>query len=1151
MTKETVRNVLVNGNRVGYSYKEFLACNPKVYDGKGGVIVLTRWIEKMENMQDMSGCSIDQKVKYTAGSFVEFCPSHEMQKLETELWNHDMVGAGHAAYTDRFHKLARLVPHLVTPESRMIERYVYGLALHIHGMVAATEPKSIQKGVKISSALTDEAVRNGSIKKVEKRGNVGEPNKDKNGRDDNKRTRGMPRNVNPVNARNSPVRACYECGSTDHARCRAFMLGAEEARQDPNIMTGLEPSDLGFKYEIQIASEQLVEIDKVIKGYKLEIEGHVFDIDLIPFGHESFDVIIGMDWLSNYKAKIIFYEKVVRIPLPNGNVLRILGERLEEKARFFMGVKKQEEIIMVKDFLESPYCLAPSELEELSRQLKELQDKGFIRSSSSPWGASVLFVKKNDGSFRMCIDYRELNKLTVKNHSLLPKIDDIFDQLQGVCRPYLDKFLIVFIDDILIYSKTQGEHVEHLRHVINGNGIHVNPSKIEVVKNWKALRTPTEVCLFLRLVGYYRTFIENFSKIAKSITILTQKSLLDGPEDFVVYVDAFGIGLGCVLMQRELFSDYDCEICYDPGKENVVADALSRKERVKPKRVRAMNMILQGLFIVYLKMKWNSWMRVLIISFRLGDYVLNKHELKISLSDFVTKLPRTNSGACVLDFGGSWDVHLPLVEFSYNNSYHSGVRCVSFEALYGRKCHLPIMWAEVGEGMVRFGNKGKLAHRFFGPFKIIKKVGHVAYRLYLPKELNGVHDMFHVSNLKKCLADPTLQMPLDEIRVDAKLNFVEEPVEILEREFKNLKRSRIGIVKGYAYLSICVIDWIRWVRLPSIVIVGADGYAYPGVTSRSMFKREKLSGNNFSDWFRQLKLALRLEKKMYVIEQPLPVAPATDFAATVLVEWNDYALESTTHILNMVPIKKDTPDKLQQRSVKCIFIGYSKEIIVSGRAIDLEEVQYEDTPPFEITSEIPIEVKEIQSMIDNMVWVLVELPPNCKTVEGYTQLYGVDYKETLSPVTDIRAIRILISIAVYYDYKICKLDVKTTFLNGYLDEDIYMVQPEGFVDSNYPRKNASGSNVTFLILYVDGIIITGNHILSLQSVKDYLAMCFAMKDLGEAAFILGIKIYKDKSKRLIRLCQNTYLENILKRYEMDNSKRSHILMQERLDLNKT
>ncbi|GJW81397.1 reverse transcriptase domain-containing protein [Tanacetum coccineum] len=264
----------------GCTYKEFLACNPKEYDGKGGVIVYTRWIEKMKSVQDMSGCRDSQKVKYTAGSFVdfktltreEFCLSNEMQKLETELWNHVMVGAGHAAYTDRFHELARLVPHLVTPKGKRIERYVYGLAPQIRGMVAATEPKTIQKAVQIAGTLTDEALRNGSIKKnPEKRGNRGEPSKDRNVRDDNKRTRTknalattanpvregytgttpkcttcnyhhspetpcrtcfnyncprhfakdcrvVPRNVNPINARNPVARTCYECGSTDHIK---------------------------------------------------------------------------------------------------------------------------------------------------------------------------------------------------------------------------------------------------------------------------------------------------------------------------------------------------------------------------------------------------------------------------------------------------------------------------------------------------------------------------------------------------------------------------------------------------------------------------------------------------------------------------------------------------------------------------------------------------------------------------------------------------------------------------------------------------------------------------------------------------------------------------------------------------------------------
>ncbi|GJS96014.1 putative reverse transcriptase domain-containing protein [Tanacetum coccineum] len=665
--QENVGNVLVNGNRVGCSYKEFLACNPKEYDGKGGVVVLTRWIEKMENVQDMSGYSNDQKVKYTAGFMVMRCKSWNL-RCEITPWSGlamlvrgvggDVVGS----YTDRFHELARLVPHLVTPESRMIERYVYGLAPQIRGMVAATEPKTMQKALQISSALTDVAVRNGSIKKVEKRGNVGEPSKDKNGRDDNKRTRtrnafattvnpncrGVPRNVNHVNAKNPTVRACYECSSTDHvrsacprlnraqepkgnrpnqvvannggqgrgnqgnqARGRAFLLGAEEARQDSNIVTGLEPSDLGFRFKIEIASGKLVEIDKVIKGCKLEIEGHVFDIDLISFGHGSFDMII---------------------------VLRVVGERTEDKLRFDecspprLSDKKQEEIVVVRDFPEvfsndlsglqpiweiefrielipgatpvakSPFHLAPSEMEELSGNFRtprqridnlfdQLQGSQFFSKIDLRSGYHQLRVHEDDipkTAFRTRYGHFEF---TVMPFGLTNAPAIFMDLMNRVCRPYLDKFL---------------------GHVINGNGIHVDPSKIEAVKNWKAPRTSTEVRSFLGLAGYYRRFIENFSKIAKSLTILTQKN-------------AFGIGLGiCVqckegkrvviytdhkslqhifsqkelnMRQRrwiELFSDYDCEIRYHPGKENVVADALSRKERVKPKRVRAMNMILQS-----------------------------------------------------------------------------------------------------------------------------------------------------------------------------------------------------------------------------------------------------------------------------------------------------------------------------------------------------------------------------------------------------------------------------------------------------------------------------------------------------------------------------------------------------------------------------
>ncbi|GJU78137.1 putative reverse transcriptase domain-containing protein [Tanacetum coccineum] len=511
-----------------------------------------------------------------------------------------MVEAGHAPYTDRFYELARLIPHLK------------------------------------AGTLIDKAVRNGSLKKNhEKRGNGGEPNRDRNVRDENKRTRignafstttnlvrreyngtipkcvscnlhhppempcracfnygrpghmakdciVAPRMVNPVNARN-PTAAPGACrGNNSNQACgRAFMLGTEEAHQDLNIMTGtftlndhyattlfdsgadysfvsttfipllgIEPSKLGFSYEIEIASGQLVEINKVIRGCKLEIEGHMFDINLIPFGSGSFDVIIGMDWLSNHKAEIIYHEKVFRIPLQEGQVLRVIGERPEEKMRHLMSAKakeqKQEKIVMV---MKSPYRLTPSEMEELSGQLKELQDKGFIRPSSSPWGAPVFFVKKKDGSFRMCIDYRELNKLTIKNRYPLPRIDDLFDQLQG--SQYFSKInlrsgyhqLRVHEDDISkTVFRTRSGHfkftimpfeVQFLGHVINGDGIHVDPNKIEAKS---------------KTFDWGEEQEKAFETLKDKLCNEPVLALLDGLEDFVVYCDASCLGLGCVLM---------------------------------------------------------------------------------------------------------------------------------------------------------------------------------------------------------------------------------------------------------------------------------------------------------------------------------------------------------------------------------------------------------------------------------------------------------------------------------------------------------------------------------------------------------------------------------------------------------------------------
>ncbi|GJV68114.1 putative reverse transcriptase domain-containing protein [Tanacetum coccineum] len=477
-----------------------------------------------------------------------------------------------------------------------------------------------------------------------------------------------------------------------------FDSGADKSFMDVRLshLLDIKPAKLNTSYEVELADGKVVCTNTVLKGCTLNLLNHLFDIDLMPIELGTFDVIIRMDWLVERDAVIVCGKKEVHVPYKNKTLvvkgdsgasrLKVIScikarKYIERGSQLFLAQvtekepsKKQlQDVPVIRNFPEvfpddlpglppsrqvefrielvpgaapvarAPYRLAPSELKELSDQLKELLEKGFIRPSSSPWGAPVLFVKKKDGSFRMCIDYRELNKLTVKNRYPLPRIDDLFDQLQGssiyskidlrsgyhqlrireedipitafrtryghyefqvmpfgltnapavfmdlmnrVCKPYLDKFVIVFIDDILIYSKNKEEHEEHLKiilellkkeqlyakfskcdfwlesvqflgHVINNKGVHVDPAKVEAIRNWSAPTTPKEVRQFLGLAGYYRRFIEEakmrHSNLEAEVMFLPYPSLvLSGTENSRLYCyGASHKGYGVVLMQRE------------------------------------------------------------------------------------------------------------------------------------------------------------------------------------------------------------------------------------------------------------------------------------------------------------------------------------------------------------------------------------------------------------------------------------------------------------------------------------------------------------------------------------------------------------------------------------------------------------------------
>ncbi|KAL0536770.1 hypothetical protein IC582_025731 [Cucumis melo] len=1065
----------------------------------------------------------------------------------------------------------------------------------------------------------------------------------------------------------------------------------------------LEVEPLHHVLSVSTPSGECMLSKEKVKACQIEIAGHVIEVTLIVLDMLDFDVILGMDWLAVNHASIDCSRKEVTFNPPSMASFKFKGGGSKSLPQVISAIRASKLLSqgtwgilasvvdtreadvslssepVVRDYPDvfpeelpglpphrevefaielepgtvpisrAPYRMAPAELKELKVQLQELLDKGFIRPSVSPWGAPVLFVKKKDGSMRLCIDYRELNKVTVKNRYPLPRIDDLFDQLQGatvfskidlrsgyhqlrikdedvpktafrsryghyefivmsfgltnapavfmdlmnrVFREFLDTFVIVFIDDILIYSKTEAEHEEHLRmvlqtlrdnklyakfskcefwlkqvsflgHVVSKDGVSVDPAKIEAVTGWTRPSTVSEVRSFLGLAGYYRRFVENFSRIATPLTQLTRKgahfvwskacedsfqtlkqklvtapvlTVPDGSGSFVIYSDASKKGLGCVLMQQgkvvayasrqlksheqnypthdlelaavvfalkiwrhylygekiqiftdhkslkyfftqkelnmrqrrwlELVKDYDCEILYHPGKANVVADALSRKVSHSAALItrqaplhrdleRAEIAVSVGAVTMQLaQLTVQPTLRQKIVDAQSNDpYLVEKRGLaeagqtaEFSLSsdggllferrlcvpsdsavktellaeahsspfsmhpgstkmyqdlkrvywwrnmkrevaefvskclvcqqvkaprqkpagllqplsipewkwenvsmDFITGLPRTLRGftviwvvvdrltksahfvpgkstytaskwaqlymseivrlhgvpvsivsdrdarftskfwkglqtamgtrldfstafhpqtdgqterlnqvledmlrACALEFPGSWDSHLHLMEFAYNNSYQATIGMAPFEALYGKCCRSPVCWDEVGEqrlmgpelvqstneaiqkirsrmhtaqsrqksyadvrrkdlefeigdkvflkvapmrGVVRFERRGKLSPRFVGPFEILERIGPVAYRLAMPPSLSTVHDVFHVSMLRKYVPDPSHVVDYEPLEIDENLSYVEQPVEVLAREVKTLRNRQIPLVK--------------------------------------------------------------------------------------------------------------------------------------------------------------------------------------------------------------------------------------------------------------------------------------------------------------------------------------------------------------------
>nr|GEW06961.1 hypothetical protein [Tanacetum cinerariifolium]GEW85010.1 hypothetical protein [Tanacetum cinerariifolium] len=799
----------------------------------------------------------------------EYYPHDEFQKLESEFWNHKMVRSDIDGYTIRFHELARIEDGI----SKKKENARNKRRSNDHNRNRGRDDRNKRQKTRKNFVLTALEQRQGQRQYASQHLNRATCNfhhfsdcPEELPKDESSHYfRRKP--ANPVLAIEGNTN---QGNNRNQAHGRAFGLVLFDYGADYNFIStnflsliNMKPSVISPGYEIEIASGIKVKTNKIIRGCRLELEGHTLIIDLIPFGYGSFNMIVGKDWLSKLRAKIVCYEKIVQILLSNRYILEMNGERPEGNLKQLKTMKvnepKLKDIPVIRKFpgvfpkdllglppscevefhidltprvmpaAKSLYRLAPKEMQNCPTNLKSSKKKLRVREEDIPKTA-----------FRT--RYRQF-EFAVMPFGLTNAPAVFMDLMNHVCRLHLDKFVIVFIDDILIYSKLKEEHEVHLKlilellekeklfekflkcefwlqdvhylgHVVNSKGIHVDPSKFEAVKSWKPLKTPTEIRSFLGLARYYRRLIVNFSKIEKPLTLLTQKNkkfewgdekenafqtlkdmlcdalilaLPEGTDDFVVYCDTL-----------------------NQGKANVAPDALSRKEQLKLRRARAMSMAIDSslkAMILEAQSEASKCVNTLAKMLKgLDKRFERKEDGRLYHAEQIWVLVYGNLRTLImneayttrfwqslqkalgtrLDLSTAYDLETDDQKFSYNNSYHTIVKCAPFEALYERKCRTPIARVKVEEsklfgleivqettdkivqikerlksirdrqksyadnrrkliefsvgdkvllkvpprkGVVRFGKRRKLSPRYVGPFEITSRSGSISAAL--------------------------------------------------------------------------------------------------------------------------------------------------------------------------------------------------------------------------------------------------------------------------------------------------------------------------------------------------------------------------------------------------------------------------------------